>query len=136
MFSNPYGWTTSPVQLPGRTRKAGLWVSAWVDFGRPVILDTSAIPLSGFDARRRVAINVDDDWKRRYSGSDEFPDDALLVIMHPKLYMNLKMRTDLMSRTGPDVAASIIDDVCRLHPELEERMRWKVLGVSTDDDAT
>jgi hypothetical protein len=51
------------------------------------------------------------------------------------MYRDLLMKTDIMLMTGPQVAAEMIDGVCRATPGLEQRMRWKVLGTLIDDDA-
>jgi hypothetical protein len=134
MFENQYGWSTGPVQLPDRTRKTAIWISPWVEYGRPVIMDTGALDAPAFDSKRRIDLAVDETVRRRLAGRDELPADTLLVIIHPKTYADLRMRRDTMFLTGPDAAAAMIDGVCRQTPGLEQRMRWKVLGTLADDD--
>lgn len=128
-----FRWDVPPQQLPGRTRRAGIWMTAWVEYGRPVILDTRQL-LTAHDARRRTDIPLDDERLRRYQGGDPFPADALLVLIHPKTYRDLKMTRDLAILSGPEAAAGFIDGACKLTPGLEDRIGWRVIGGLIDDD--
>lgn len=100
-------------------RDCALWVSPWVHPDTPVILDTAALSEAGRYAAREA---------------DRFPDNTVLVMVHPSRYQRLKESVAQLSSplafmalsdlNGRAVAARLIDQQCAIDPSLKTRLRW------------
>jgi hypothetical protein len=109
----PYPINTGGAQLlPGRSRRCCFWVSSFVREGTRLIVDTSQ--LAGGPWTHNAARDV-------------LPEDALLVIVHPRDAEHI--RKALSTHRAPNPAATaarIIDEQCKEDPALALRMRWTV----------
>jgi hypothetical protein len=98
------------VQVPGRTRACGIWISAYVD--QTTVIDTAA--LGEGDAR--------------HAGSDRFPADCVLVVVSPRAYRRwVEYARGLQHETsGPAEAAAYLDRVCTRDQALADRLGWRL----------
>jgi hypothetical protein len=97
------------AQLPGRTRRCGIWISPSTE--RTLVVDTAALR----------------DGETRHAGSDPFPPDCLLVVVSPRGYRRwVEHARGLQHPTsGPAEAAVYLDRVCTADPELARRLGWR-----------
>lgn len=98
---------TTPRQMPGRSRKTGIWVSPWVN--QAAIIDTRAL-LEG---------------ESEFAGPDPFPADCLLVVVNPETNAKLVDAWSTIPASGPMIAAVLIDEQCRGDETLADRLDWK-----------
>lgn len=108
-------------------RNCALWISPWVAHDQVAILDTAAM--------------TDEEWRATvHNDPDAPPKDAVLVVVHPALYQQLRTAAiDYTARAvgaGVDdvffrgregdrnVAAAIISQHCAKDPELARRLKW------------
>ena len=100
------------VQLQGRTRRCGFWVSAMVPDNTRYIVDSNQ--LAGI-------------WQHN-AARDQVPSDCLLVVISPadEDHIRKAMATRDVPVGAAVIAAQIIDEECRKDALLAGRMRWKV----------
>lgn len=105
---------TRPQKLPMRTRACGIWVSAYAQGSRSLIIDTAQVP------------GLAEMMQFHNPAGDLLPTDCLLVVVSPELLARLTEKASRLPYpvSGPFMAAMIIDDVCLSQPGLAERMGW------------
>jgi hypothetical protein len=99
-------------------RKCGLWRSRWCDRDALYVIDTRQIPIDPQLKALSSALKTE----------DPYPEDTLLVVMHPLDVTELREKYldvgTLFPVTDAWIASTVIDWVIAKKPELKEKWGW------------